>query len=265
RSVLPTRLASAIGIQQSAAPMAAMLAGLVGPLIGVWFGWRWAFVVLGVATLVALAAFHGRPEPSGSPKPDIRRASTPKYLVTIAVGASFAVAAPLSLTAFLVDYATTLGFSPTVGGLLLTIGGLGTIAVRIVAGYWADRSSGTHLRAVSGLLLMGSVGYFLIAIPIPWLLPVGVLVALSLAWGTAGLVFLSVIRLSPDAAASAVGSIVLATSLGAIVAPVLIGVVAENISYSVAWLLAASWVLIGAGLMALGARMVRRQGGITFL
>lgn len=74
RDVADDRRGFAFGLQQSAPPLGALLAGLALPLIALPFGWRWAFVAAAALTLAAGAAIPAitsargviaRPRPRG--------------------------------------------------------------------------------------------------------------------------------------------------------------------------------------------------------
>src|SRR5690606_27394387 len=97
----------------------------------------------------------------------------------------------------------------------------------------------------SRMLVVGSLGFLLLATGWRPLYIVGVVLASGLGWGVSGLVFLAATRISPERPAGAAGRVVLHGALGGVIGPVILGAVADH-SYRVAWTLAAVAVLISS-------------------
>lgn len=257
RAVRTGRQGIAFALKQSALPMATLVAGVTVPVIALTVGWRWAFAL---SAALALAVGMLTP-PTGDARFTSRstianRSRRRLPLVVLALGLMFSMMAGSTLSTFTVDAAVTSGVQPGAAGLLLTAGSACAVIVRILAGVMADRRGGGHIRVVARLIALGSVGYVLMALTEPWALTLGVVIAFGLGWGFNGLFWLAIVRLNRATPGRATGFVMPGGMIGGVFGPLLFGWIVEVAGYPRAWLVAASWAVVGAGVMLLGRRLV---------
>jgi len=250
------------GVKQSSIPLAGMLAGLALPVIGLTVGWRWAFVLAAVASVVVFSLV-------GRPRSFVRRADRAfregdapiPALLVIAVGAGLGAAGGSALASFTVESAVARGFDPSAAGILLTVGSLCGVSMRILSGWIGDRLGRGSLLVVVFLQLVGVVGYLALAVAgsseIATVL--ATLLAFAGGWGYQGLVLLAVSRSNPTSPATAMAIVRLGPSTGAMLGPLLVGALVSEGGYDVAWLTTAALALLAAVLMYTGRVMLRRH------
>ena len=268
RALPPNRQGIGFAVKQSAIPFSTFLGGLAVPALALTVGWRWAFVLAAaLAVISALAIPVGE---TGGATPFERGGRNQagegrlpmRVMAVLTVGIAFGAAAAGTLGAFLVSAAVAAGMSEGSAGLALTAGSAFGIAMRLGAGVLADRRTGGHLRWVAVMLTLGSVGYLLFATGKPGLLLAGLPLAFGAGWAWPGLFNLAVVLANPASPAAATGVTQTGTYLGAVLGPLLFGLVADHLSYGWSWSLAASTSLLAAGAIWTGRRMLRqsRQG-----
>lgn len=249
-----TRLGLAFGVKQSAIPAATLMGGLAVPTFALTVGWRWAFALAAFGSvLVALLIPKGR---IGSARSTRRGRGDDdvglRPLILLGVGAGLGAGAAGTLGAFLVSSAVSAGVAEASAGLLASVcSGVGLVA-RLVSGARADRRGGRHLSQVAVMMATGSVGYAALATDIPAVMVPGAVVAFALGWGWPGLFNFAVVRNNAGAPGAATGVTQTGTYLGAVVGPLLFGVVVDVASYRVAW--------SGACVMSLAAAWAVRAG-----
>lgn len=242
------------GIKQAAVPLATTVAGIALPVLGLTLGWRGAFgaaAALALPMLVVLALLRdGRAGASLRTRASLRGS---RDLVVLALVAALGAGAGNAMGAFYVDSAIEGGSAAGVAGLFLAVGSGTGIFARVAWGWWTDHRQIARLPVVGILLLVGAVGFGLIAVrPSPLLLLLATIVAYAAGWGWNGLLIAAVIDAHPDAPAAATGVTQAGVYGGAVVVPPLFGLLAEAMSYAVAWAVAAGLVGV-AGLLALVA------------
>jgi MFS family permease len=262
---VPTaRQGMAFGAKQAAVPFAATLAGLAIPGVVVLFGWRSAFWVAAAITLVIFFTL--------SLAPDIRRAyrrpartalpgGSVLVLGVLAVGAGLGVAAATALTSFLAISMFAAGVDETTVGWLIALGGVLACVSRVLSGIGADRRGRNHLVVVAVMLGVGGLGIALISVSVAGavqLLIPAIVLAFAAGWGWNGLFNLAVISNNRDHPARATGITQLGSRIGGVLGPLLFGLAADAFDYSVAWLGTAVVAMLGAGVMLLGRRMLRK-------
>lgn len=267
RNVSSRRQGVAFAAKQSSMPAASLVAGVALPLLVARFGWRWAFaagVVLAVAALIGLAGpgdEQGSGGPAGGEAEQRPSGSDRSALLSLAAAAAFSSGAAVTLGSFYVNSAVHAGVADGSAGLLLAAGSMVSIVSRLAAGAWADRRRGALLGVVSAMLALGAASYLLLMFDAPWAHVAALPLAFGAGWAWPGVFNLSVIRANPERPGRATGITQSGTYVGATTGPLLFGVLAEQWSYTGAWLVAA--VIGGAAALAvLNARrvLVARDG-----
>jgi len=248
----------AFGIKQSAGPIATLFAGASVPAIGLTIGWRWAFVIVGLASLpLVIAGRSGRtkrrrrPEAVGSVRVG--------PLIVLALGAAGAVIGGSSLAAFYVESSVAAGLSAGVSGALLATGSVLGISSRIGWGWVAGRWHGSQFPLVGALLVVGSLG-FLVLGKVSTAPGIGLVtvVVFATGWGWPAVFNLAIVLRSPLAPAFATGIAATGLYSGGIVGPVVFGAIVETSGYSAAWNVVAACVFVGGVLIYLGGRSLER-------
>lgn len=256
RVVRDGRQGLAFGIKQAAVPMAAMIAGLSVPLVALTLGWRAAFII---TASVALLLVPFLPRPVGPARTGPQQ-STPKVqfrgsIRVLTFGLMFAMAAGATLGAFTVETGVARGLSVSAASLMLTVGSLVSIVLRVVIGRLSDMRKDGHFEFVSGLLLVGALGYLLMGVGGPSVLLVAIPVAFGAGWAFNGLFWYAALRLRSDAPGATAGVIMPGGMAGGVFGPPLFGAVAERFGYGAAWALVAGFAVAAATLIRIGSRM----------
>jgi MFS family permease len=164
RTAPPSKLALTFSIKQTGVPAGAALAGAALPGFALVYGWKSAYVVLGLlGVTIAIAAQATRREFDADRQPgrpiSLRHVFAPlrlvfgtSALVELALTGFVYAATQVCLASFLVVYLTaTLNFGIVAAGLALTVANIGGIVGRIAWGSTAD-------RWVPPRVLLGSIG-----------------------------------------------------------------------------------------------------------
>jgi MFS family permease len=258
-SIPVRRLGLAFGIKQSCVPAAALVGGLAVPTVALVLGWRWAFLIAGVATGCFgawLLLRHAPRVAARSERTRLRDSEAPiTSLLFLTAGGFLGAAAATSLGAFLVDSAVSSGFAPSSAGWLYAALAWGTVVSRIGLGWGVDRApTRSRFGVIAALLALGSVGYLLLAAgERPVLFVVGAALGFSVGWAWTGLFHYAIVTWYRRSAAAATGFVQTGLSLGAGLGPLGFGVIVQHGGYTDAWL-AAGAVSLAAGLTVLGAR-----------
>lgn len=246
------RLGLALSLKQSGMPAAAMLGGLMVPIVAVTFGWRVAYVISGLMALVAaiaVAVLIERPPPveRSDPAPLV----TPHRNLTFAsIGFGCLAAAAGSLNAWTVSSAVEAGIDPGSAGLLLSAGaGLG-IVVRVLLGVRLDSLRQNPLLIAAGLSSIGALGLVISAIGSSTAVVIGTLVAFGAGWVWPVLTNYAIVRTNRAAAATATGITQTGVYVGVFGGPLVTGVLIETVGYSVMWLSVAAVMLVGVGVVS---------------
>jgi DHA1 family inner membrane transport protein len=164
----------------------------------------------------------------------------------LAVAAALASAAGVGFISFLILYAVHSGMSEGAAGLLLGAVSLAATMSRISVGVLADRRGGEPLRPVTVMLAVSIAGYLLLIADEPALIVVAALLAGAFGWAWPGGLTLAVVQRSPNAPAWAVGVLMAGLFTGAILGPLVVGVLAEHERFAVAWGTCATCALLAA-------------------
>ncbi|MGE0511688.1 MAG: MFS transporter [Acidimicrobiia bacterium] len=256
RAVPVRRHGLAFAIKQSAIPGATLLGGLAVPTIALTVGWRWAYVGGAAIALAggALAIDVGDTAPSAG-RPIGRRDQSLRTLAVLGTGVGFGALAAASLGSFSTSALDEAGISEGTAGLLASIGSLLVMTIRLWLGAWSDRTARSHVPVVGAMVLVGALGWAVMGIMTPVALVAGGLLAYVFGWGWPGLFNLAIARANPSAPAAASGVTQTGTYLGVAIGPFVFGVLAEHLSYSVAWNVAAGSAVLAAVCIAVGDRM----------
>lgn len=251
------------GIKQSAIPIATLLGGLAVPLVALTVGWRWAYVLAALVALGVAAKARGGSDAPGSlpgrPVAAAGRALEYAPLLVLGASAALAAAAATNLGSFVTASAVDLGTSEATAGLVLALGsGLG-IAMRLVSGWYADRSLGDPLTVVVLLLAGGTGGYALMAGGSIALFVPGVALAFGLGWSWPAMFHFAVSRRYGAAAAAATGVTQSGVYVGGVVGPITFGLIVENASYEAAWGAAGVAAALAVLGMAIGRWMLAQR------
>lgn len=248
RQVTAGRRGVAFGIKQASAPIASIVAGLSIPFVGLTVGWRWALTGAAGLLLLAFLMLSADVIEKGRPvrRPQDLTAPLPA-LGLLAAMAGFAAAAATVTIGFFVESAEARGFATSTAGYVLSVGSAFGVVARIGWGWLADRRDSGHLAFIAWLFTIGSVGFAMLGLveSVP-LLAVAAVVVFVAGWSWSGLVFLVATMGSPGAPATATGLVSAGGGLGGLLGPILFGAVVQSSSYTAAWLMTGSWMLIAA-------------------
>jgi predicted MFS family arabinose efflux permease len=256
--VPPGRQGLSFGLKQAAIPASTLLAGAAVPTIALSAGWRWAFIAAAAVAVTALPAV-----------PNSRRTTTRATgdgtrntggLVVVGIAAMLAAGSANALGTFLVDSTADRGLSPSLAGLTLTFGSVVCLAGRVLGGALADRNIGGRISTVAGMLLIGAVGLGLLAIDGSTPLVVGVMLGFGLGWAWPGLMNFAVVQLHPQEPAAATSITQTGVYAGGCLGPLGLGALAAQTSYQTMWAVAAVAMVLAAGLMLIGSRLLQRDG-----
>lgn len=250
------------GIKSAAVPISSSIAGLSLPLVGLTFGWRYAFVgavAILLITFIALPpSIPAPPQPEGAAP--IHRGRTGvagdiRPLLILAVAAGIGSAAGSAMMAFWVVSSIARGVSITTAGALLTAGSLLGMFARVFWGRFVDRTGALPLATASGLLFIGAVGLSILAYATtPLWIGVAMILVFGAGWSWPGLFHLAVSRRYPETPAAATGLSQLGLRVGGVIGPATFGIVVSVASYRAAWLVGAGAMVVGSMLMRIALR-----------
>jgi MFS family permease len=256
--VPPRRQGLSFGVKQAAIPVCTLLAGAAVPVVALTVGWRWAFVLAAVLAIGALTLVPKSKDAKRKSRGASGKRAT-SALVVLGLAATLAAAAANALGTFLVDSAVARGISPGPAGLTLMLGGAVCAVARVSGGWQADRFPARQVGVIAGLLATGAVGLGLLAVSGTVPLVLGVLMGFGLGWSWPGLMNFAVVRLHPQAPAAATSITQTGVYAGGCLGPLGLGAVATLADYRTMWTVAAVAMLLAAGLMLVGSRMLARH------
>lgn len=254
------KLGTAFGVKQSAPALGSMLAGLSVPSVALTVGWRWTYVICGILALT-LAVFVGKPtvKPLGrqerGPRSPLRNRGT---IVLLTFAFAFAFGANAITLAFYVDSAVSAGAAQSIAGAVFALASVGAIATRLIAGVVCDRTGVSPLKLASSLLAGGSIGLGMLATGRPGWMVMGIVLALGLTWGFPGVFWLALLRAYPEQPGRITGALQ-PGGFGAMLAPLLFGLVVEAAGYGVGWMFTAGISLSAAAIMFAASRRLEAR------
>lgn len=251
----------AFGVKQAGVPLGSVIAGASVPLIAAQLSWRWAYLVAAVSAVVLLGMVRPR---RGAGRSTVTRRGGPReplrdrgLITLLAFVFAFGAGAGNAVPMFYVDAAVRAGSSPAFSGTMLAVASASAVAMRLVLGVVSDRMVSGHLRLCAVLLFGGTFGFGLLATGRTDLMAVGVVVTLVGAWGFNGVFWFALMRAFPEAPGAVTGAVQPGGSIGNIVAPLVLGTLADSLGYTATWLFGGSLGLAAALGMLVGARRLR--------
>jgi MFS family permease len=254
------------GIKQSGVQGGIFLGGLTVPSIAIAIGWRGAYLVVAAIPMVfaVLALWLVPSAPTGvSARSAGRRGRLPAAIWWLA-GYGFLSGFSGSVTYLVPLFAEeTLGLSPIVGGVAVSVIAVVAVAGRIVWSRFAERSTAYRgsLLSMAWLSLLAAVLFFTSGEIAVWLLwPAAVAIALgSSSWNSVGM--LAVMVEAGVAATGRASGVVLfgfLTGLG-LGPPVFGAIVDATGSYDLMWMLSASTAIAAGMVIVAWGKSVHRS------
>ena len=239
-----------MGIKQAAVPLSTALSGLAVPLLGGVIGWRGVFALVAAIAIPVWFAIPLAPIPR---KRNIGMRGqlwrTP-HLQLAAIAGGFSGGAMLTVAGFLTTAATeTAGFSPSRAGLLMTVGGAVMIVSRVSWGIAADRWTFDRFKAVGSVLIIGAASFPLFAAGTESTMIIGTALMFGIGWSFPGIFLLGIIEQHPEAPGVASAIVQTGVAIGALISPLMFGVMVDQWGFGVAWYLPAALAVIGGILM----------------
>lgn len=252
----------AFGVRQAAVPLAAMLAGLSLGAIAVPFGWRWNFIAAACLPLGALLLWPFWRETDGLPGGSRALSGPLAYstgLSLVVIGVAFATAGVGVLGIFAVIALVSAGLSEATAGLIIAMASALGLLIRIGGGWLADRRELSGLTLVAALLLLGSVGYGLLALDGIAVAVVGVIIAFAAGWGWPGLFHFGLVAFHPEAPGAVTGIAQLGLAAGGLVGPYAFVAVSASSGTSRSWMFVAGLAIVAATLIWSGGIVLTRR------
>jgi predicted MFS family arabinose efflux permease len=251
--VQPDRLGLAFGVKQTSPQVAILLSGVGLFAVVDALGWRWAFGIGAAASITLAALVCSRRWPtisrSAADRPKVDAALVPR-LALLGLAGGLGTIAANSLGAFYVASSAHAGFAGDTVGTLLILGSIAGIIARLTSGWFIDHSLKTPLATAGRMLAVSSVAYLALGF-VDGLVLYAVLtvVVFTAGWGWPGLLQLAVVRRHLDAPAAASGIVQAGALTGALVGPVVFGLVADGAGFAWAWGMTAAAAVIGGAAM----------------
>jgi cyanate permease len=251
----------AFGLKHSSIPIAALLAGLSVPAVALTVGWRWAYVAAALLSGLVLIVIPRSSDRAASRPPADGTDMSVRALIFAAVTFGLGSSAASSLGAYTVSTAVAAGMSEGSAGLLVAMGSVVGLISRLAVGHLSDRRPGSQLDLVGWMLAAGGVGFLLLGAAREWVMLLAVPISFATGWAWLGSYNLAMIRLNPVAPGAAVGLTQTGAFVGAIVGPIGLGFLAEEFSFSAAWLAAAAASLSSAAMLFVLRRFILGEPG----
>lgn len=245
RIVAQTRHGLAFGIKQAAAPIAGLLGGIAVPVIALTLGWRWVLVTAAALAVANVLATWRRSDAGPIrnrgevvPGRTFDRRLTPS-LLAYAVAAGLGAAGGNSVVVFFVDGGVRgVGLSVAYAATAFSVANVAAIAVRIGAGLVVDKRPRRARSMISVMLAFGTCGCALMTISSPAFYVVGAVLATGIGWGWTGVMHYVVVLENPDRPEVATGALLTGFAFGSACGPILLGQIADRVSYDAVWVVA---------------------------
>jgi MFS family permease len=250
-----------IGITQAAIPTTGVLAGLAVPSVAAHLGWRETYAIAAVTPLAVLAVLPLlRPLPRVQAAPTATARSKSRALIWITISGGLGTVAFTALASFYVVTTVESGISNGKAGLMLALGGLVGAAIRVATGAYISRGQrAPDLRSVAVLQFAASLGLSLLATQQREVIVPATLLAFAGAWGWTTSYQHALVVYHQDRPGAATGIALTGMAVGAMVGPLLFGLLHEVASTTVAWSTIAGLSALSAATVLLGARAYSRE------
>jgi MFS family permease len=269
RFTSPRYLPLVFSIKQTAVPAGLLLAGLLGPPLAEWLGWRATMLAAAAVCVVlalALQPLRGRFDDDRVPTRAFRLSDfrttlaavlATRELRTLSYACLVFNGLQTVMTAYFVIYLTTIGFTPVAAGFLFSVAMAVAVPGRILWG-WIGSSYVSPRRTMAGLALGMAASAALLALgsaewPVLLLgLVACALSATALSWH--GILLAETARASPDGMRGGVtGGVLSFGQVGALALPLLYsGLLDVTGSYGV------GFVVCGLPALLVGVQLLRR-------
>lgn len=268
---------TAMGLKQSAVPIASMLSGATVPALALTVGWRYAALASGLLVAAIPLGMPARPAPSPSttaaPRKEaacgrdakwrlMLRANRPT-LLSMAIAGFMGTFSAHAFNAFFVVSSVDRGLSEGMAAALFAAAGFACLVVRVLGGMLADRwstASRLPLTVCGVMVAVGVFGLGMLAPGIPALIVVGGLLAYAAAWGWPTFYHIGIVRYYFDSPGAATGALRIGLAGGAMAGPMVFGLISSSGSYMAAWLAMAFVGVIGSAVFVWSERFVRTSG-----
>jgi MFS family permease len=184
-----------------------------------------------------------------------------RLLIFSAVGFGLGSSAAASLGAYTVSTAVASGMTEGSAGILVAIGSVVGLASRVFVGGWSDRRRGSQLDLVNWMLVAGTIGFLMLGVLNEWMMLIAVPVSFATGWAWLGSYNLAMVRLNPVAPGAAVGVTQTGAFVGAIAGPAGLGFLAEEFSFTVVWIAAATASFLAATIIFILRRFMLKEPG----
>jgi predicted MFS family arabinose efflux permease len=245
----------AFGAKQAGVPVSTLIGGLSARLIVDQWGWRWAYAAAAIVGVVAILMMPKVPHDAEKVSRHATFSRSEKralHLVAlVGVGGAAAVA---PIPSFVVLSALDADMSINTAPLLLIGGSVLLIMVRSLSGLAADLYRFDRFLVIIPMLLVGAVGYVLLAVGSPIPTVIGAVLAFGGGWGWPGLFNLGVVERFPMRPGAASGIMQMGIFVGAVLGPAAFGLLAEHVSYQAAWYSSAAWTVLAVSVMVVARR-----------
>jgi nitrate/nitrite transporter NarK len=265
----PRYLPLVFSIKQTAVPAGLLLAGLLGPPLAEWVGWRATMLVAAAVCVVLALLLQPLRERFDEDRVPTRAFRLSDFRTTLAAVLATRELRTLSyaclafnglqtvMTAYFVVYLTTIGFTPVAAGFLFSVAMAVAVPGRILWGWIGSSYVSPRLMmaglafgmaASAALLAFGSAGWPVLLIG----LVACALSATALSWH--GLLLAETARASPeDMRGGVTGGVLSFGQVGAFVLPLLYsGLLDVTGSYGV------GFVVCGLPALLVGVQLLRR-------
>lgn len=241
------RLGLAIALKQSGMPTASVLGGLAVPIVALTIGWRWAYVIGAIATLLSMLNVRRVIAPVGRMNRRVAVAKTPPGVLAVAsIGFGCMAFAAGALNAWIVSSGVEAGISEGWAGLLLSGGAACGISMRLATGFRLDTMGGRPFTFAGSWSLVGAAALILLMIQTPLVHLVATLVAFGAGWVWPVFTNFGVVRANLESAAAVTGVTQTGVYVGVFSGPLVTGWVIERSGYPTMWFTVAVVMTIGA-------------------
>ena len=263
-NVRPDRQGVAFGIKQSAPAVASLIAGLSVPIVAVSYGWRSAFGLGAAAAVAMLFVIGRRPAVSSQavdPAPTLARGGRAfrRGMTMLGVGFGLATAAAVVVPAFYVNSAVRAGTPVARAGMLLAVASGLTVIVRLSLGVVAGRMAKGHFPLCGALVASGAIVLVLLGNSNQTIMAAGVFIATPTIWGFNGVFWYAVIRIAGDRPGAVTGLMAPGGHVGGSLGPVVFGITAALVGYSLTWILWTAVALSASAAMFAAAGILDRS------